>query len=134
MTKNHLAGIQDNEIYKYTNAEAMNGPKSASVLYNCGVRASAFRVVRMLQCDRKLSPRITDTQFPSESFEKKILSEKTCFASTKPCMELISTQTCINEGIANTEPCQATEYVPTFQIFLRISVDLICTSSMANTM
>ena len=112
--------------------EVMNGPKSASVLCCCGVRASAFRVLRMLQCDRELSPRFTGAQFPSESFEI-FLSEKTCFASTKSCMELKSTKTCINEGIANREPRQATEYVPTTNL-LRISVDLICTSLMANTM
>lgn len=56
-----------------------------------------------------------------------------------PCINIILHGThidpdpCINEGIANREPRQATEYVPATEILLRNSVDLFRTSSMTNT-
>jgi len=72
--------------------------------------------------------------FPASHLKVFFWSEKTYFASTKLCMEFISTQTCIDEGIANKEPRQVTEYVPTTENLLRITVDLIYTLSMANSM
>jgi len=129
MAKNHLAGIQDNGIYKWKSWMGQNQHQ-----YYAAVEWEP-RLLGSYECSSVTVSCPLDLPAPSfqASHLRFFLSEKTCFASTKSCMELKSTKTCINEGIANREPRQATEYVPTTNL-LRISVDLICTSLMANTM